>query len=340
MATDIVDAHDRYYRGVRTVPYDIVKELVIALGVVTALVLALSFVFSSPDLPPLTIRGWAATDPVDFVTTATGELSGSTTTGGYGPPYNTAGSGQSWGPLAPVQWAGVHQPVDAANLFVLSPLQTASASDANLASALSAYSSASDKQQSAWLDAYTAALSKATVGSSNQVIVASGDYGPVPELTGSLLRLAQSGALDGQLQDAGHFYNTDYTRSLLFMGDGGVLSSLASNQHLLGNQWGMMSETGSYPGQSWLWLYTFWYQVWPFTSDKGFLGLNSANADLGVVLIMGLLTTLLALVPFIPVLRDIPRWVPVHRLIWRGDHWKERLDASASVTPAPAARAS
>jgi hypothetical protein len=28
-------------------------------------------------------------------------------------------------------------------------------------------------------------------------------------------------------------------------------------------------------------------------------------------------TPALALVPFIPILRDIPRWVPIHRLIWR-----------------------
>jgi hypothetical protein len=27
--------------------------------------------------------------------------------------------------------------------------------------------------------------------------------------------------------------------------------------HLQGNTWGMMNETGSYPGQAWLWLYSF-----------------------------------------------------------------------------------
>ena len=32
-------------------------------------------------------------------------------------------------------------------------------------------------------------------------------------------------------------------------------------QHLQGNTWGMMNETGSYPGQAWLWLYSFWYQI-------------------------------------------------------------------------------
>jgi hypothetical protein len=26
----------------------------------------------------------------------------------------------------------------------------------------------------------------------------------------------------------------------------------------------------------------------------------------------------LLLVPFIPGLRDIPRWIPIYRLIWRG----------------------
>jgi hypothetical protein len=36
----------------------------------------------------------------------------------------------------------------------------------------------------------------------------------------------------------------------------------------------------------------------------------------------GLATLLLLLVPFIPGLRDIPRWIPVHRLVWRD--WNRR----------------
>jgi hypothetical protein len=32
---------------------------------------------------------------------------------------------------------------------------------------------------------------------------------------------------------------------------------------------------------------------------------------------MMLLTLILALVPFIPGLRSIPRWIPIHRLVWR-----------------------
>jgi hypothetical protein len=70
-----------------------------------------------------------------------------------------------------------------------------------------------------------------------------------------------------------------------------------------------MNETGSYPGQPWLWLYTLWYQIPGWT--------NSANIDMIAVYMTGLATILLLLVPFIPGLRDLPRLIPVHRLIWR-----------------------
>ena len=35
------------------------------------------------------------------------------------------------------------------------------------------------------------------------------------------------------------------------------------------------------------------------------------------IYLTGAATILLLLVPFIPGLRDIPRWIPVHRLVWR-----------------------
>jgi len=44
-----------------------------------------------------------------------------------------------------------------------------------------------------------------------------------------------------------------------------------------------MNETGRYPGQAWLWLYTMWCQIPPFNSATGFLGITTANADLAVV---------------------------------------------------------
>jgi hypothetical protein len=306
-----------YYRGVRMVPYDLLKELTVALTVIGVVVLVLSAVLSSPDVPSLTIQRWSQDNPVDFVTTAASELSGDATSVGYGPPYNSAsGSVQTLWFLHPQEWAGVHQPVDPPGQFVLQPLRQTQAGDSDLASALSSFDSATDSQRSDWLDAYTKVLPDASE-QDGQVVVKSGDYGPLPVLMDRLLRVARGGGLDGLLQASDKFYQTDYTRPLLFMGDGSRLSDLADQQKLTGDQWGMMNETGRYPGQAWLWLYTMWYQVAPFNRDSGFLGISAANADLAVVVVMLILTALLVLVPFIPGLRDIPRWVPVYRLIWR-----------------------
>ena len=71
----------------------------------------------------------------------------------------------------------------------------------------------------------------------------------------------------------------------------------------------MMNETGQYPGQAWLWLYTFWYQIPPYNT--------SASGDFLVWGTMMILTALLILVPFIPGLRSIPRRLKIYRIIWR-----------------------
>jgi hypothetical protein len=307
---------DEYYRGVRMVPYDLVKELVIAIAGVGVLAVLIALLLSSPDVAPVTIATWAQQDPVDLVTTATNELAGAATSAAYGPPYNSVGAGQSWGPIAPQKWFGVRIPIDSANAFVIQPLQRASFSNTTLGVALDTWQKASGDQQTKWLDAYSKALPNATV-TDGSVVVATGDYGPLPVMMSNLVGVAQAGGLDGLLAINGRFYQTDYTQPLLFIGDGGYLAGLASDAHLTGSLWGMMNETGSYPGQTWLWLYTMWYQVPPFTSSTGFLGINSSNADLGIIILMTLLTVALALVPFIPILRDIPRWIPIHRLIWR-----------------------
>ncbi len=316
---------ERYYRGVAMVPYDLVKELTFALIGILGVVLILSVVLSSPDVPSVTIQSWSKADPVDFVTTATGELAGSTTVAGYGPPYNTGtGSVQSWGFLHPQEWAGVHVPSNPPNDFVLQPLTQATSGDAQLASALNTFNGASGDDQTKWLTNYGNALGNATVNDAGAVVVANGDYGPVPVLMDRMLRLARSGGLDALLLTSNHFYQTDFTRPLLFMDDGGYLSGLAQDEKLTGSQWGMMNETGRYPGQAWLWLYTMWYQVPPYNAQNGVLGISSANADLAVVGTMLLLSALLILVPFIPGLRDIPRWIPVHKLIWRRYYKKEQ----------------
>jgi hypothetical protein len=304
--------------GQPTRHYDIVKEFVIAFVVVAVLTAALSWLFSSPDEKPITIAGWAKADSSDFVATATAELAGTTTSAGYGPPYNSVtGASQTLGPLKLEQWAGVTQPVNSAQDFVVAPLASAP-NDPALAAALATYNAASPAQQQKWASNYSDALSKAPNG--DPAAVKAGDYGPVPLLTSRLLDLAQSGALDGALQSENGFYNSDYTKSLLFIADSGYMANLAQAQHLSGDQWGMMNETGNFPGQAWLWLYTFWYQVSPFNTSQ------SANADVLVWGLMALLSLLFVLVPFIPGLRSLPRYLGVYKLIWR-QHYRAQREA-------------
>lgn len=310
---DAVDWHGRYE------PYDLAKEFLVALVVVVILIAGLAVLFGSPDDKPVTVKSWSTADAVDFATTAITELDGTSGTATYGPPYNLNGDAQSIGPIAPAKWLGVHHPIDTAEDYVLGPLSTLPNSP-EVQAAVTEYRSASADQQAKWTAAYEKAVADAKF-QNGKLVVPAGDYGPVGTIIAGLTSMARSGALDGALLSSRQFYGTDYTKPLLFIADGAYLANLASDQHLGGDQWGMMNETGQYPGQAWLWLYTLWYQVPPAnTSDNG---------DILVFAFMIGLTALLALVPFIPGLRSIPRWTRVYRIIWR-THYREVEGRSGS----------
>ncbi len=185
--------------------YDLVKEFSIAIGVVLALSLVLTILFSSPDDPPSTIKTWSRSDPVDFVTTAVAELDGSSGTAGYGPPYNHGSEGQHIAFIRLQKWLGVSHPINTTTDFVLDPLRSVSG-DPALTSAISTWTSASSDQQTKWTT-----------------------------------------------------------------------------------------------------------QIKPFST--------SANADILVLAVMGVLSLAFVLVPLLPGIRDIPRRIPLYKLIWR-DHYR------------------
>jgi hypothetical protein len=295
-----VDAPE--WKGGHT-PYDIVKEGAIALLVVAILTLLLAIVFGSPDEPAITLKSWSNAAPTDFAQDALSQLNATSETATYGPPYN--------GPLSLAKWVGVTMPINTAKVFVLDPLKSQPFQPA-LSSALNEWSSASSVTRQTWVTNYTKAATKMK-WSAGAIVVAASDAGPVPTFINDLTVMARTGALDADLTSQSDFYTTNYTLPLLFLEDGTYLSTQAAHQHLSGDQWGMMNETGNYPGQAWLWLYTFWYQIPPFSS--------SGNADILVWGLMMLLTVLLALVPFIPGLRTIPRKVKIYRLIWK-EHYR------------------
>jgi hypothetical protein len=290
--------------------YDILKEGTIAAVVVLALTLGLAGLLSSPDVPPVTIGTWARLAPADFLATAASELDGTSETATYGPPYNNQTANAQRLLLSPATIAGVRQPVNAAQDFVIGPLATLARTDPGIAAPLATYRAATTAQQLKWASAYGNAVTKVKFADGSPVIPAAGD-GPVPALMAGELALARSGALDTDLLSQQPFYGTNFTKPLLFIEDGAYFVNKATALGLTGSQWGVMNETGSYPGQPWLWLYTLWYQVPGWT--------NSANIDMIAIIMTGLATILLLLVPFIPGLRDIPRLIPVHKLIWR--HW-------------------
>jgi hypothetical protein len=293
--------------------------------IILALTAGLAALLSSPDVPPVTVASWVQAAPADFLGTAASELNGTSLTAGYGPPYNTNGTTQKI-LFAPANILGVTQPIDPARTFVLTPLASAALTDPALAAALSAYNAASPAQQVTWATKYGNALTKVTFTGNGAPVVPAADDGPVPVMLATELTLARSGAIDADLLAGQQFYGTNFTKPLLFLQDGSYFGQQATAMHLTGTQWGVMNETGSYPGQPWLWLYQLWYQLPGFRT--------SANADLIAIYLTGAATLLLLLVPFTPGLRDIPRWIPVHKLIWR--NWNsETADPAADKPAAP-----
>jgi hypothetical protein len=298
-----------YWTG-PTRPYDLIKEATVALVVVSLLTALLAALFSSPDEKSLSLQSWAKDAPDNLYSTVVAELAGTSPSASYGPPYNSASEGQQLGPLKLAKWAGVTKPIDSAQAFVVGPLSTQS--DAATKTALAAWQGASADQQAKWAGDYATAIDDAG-GAIDKV--AAGDYGPVPAMAKAEVDMAASGALDTSLVSGGPFYLTDYTKALLFLGDGSYLEDTAGTQHLQGSQWGMMNSTGNYPGQAWLWLATFWYQIPPFNDETNSWGGNADAIIFGGLML--LLSLLLLLVPFVPGLRSIPKWIPLHRLIWR-----------------------
>ena len=299
---DVVEWQGAYRR------YDLFKEVVVTFLVTLIIVAACSYVFSSPDDAPVTVKSWSNAAPVGFAQTAMTELDGTSFVATYGPPYTTTpGAAQKLGPVSLEQAAGTRIPINTAQDFVLGPLATLP-DQPGLDAALSQYEGASSAQKATWDAAYEKVVANASF-SGGQLVVKPGSYGPVGVLMSNLEAMARSGALDGALLATPQLYGTDYTKPLLFIADGAYLADLATQRHLTGDQWGMMNETGNFPGQAWLWLYTFWYQVPPMNT--------SSNGDVEVWAIMMALTLLLALVPFIPILRSIPRRIGIYRLIWR-----------------------
>lgn len=300
-------ANDRYPQ----MRYDLVREMLVALGIIGVLIVVLAALFSTPDVPALTARQVTQQAPKLLVQTALDDLSGQDPISTYGPPYNhTPGAAQSLGFFSPQTWGGVNIPVNSAKAEVIDPLQKIVTVNPAIKGPLDVWNGASAKQQVAWTAAASKALDQATITSTSiQWPGNQASYGPLPQLMNAYLSLANSGLLESAIDGTGGPTPAiDRTKSLLLLQDQPD-AQYADKLDMTGDEWGIIKETGNYPGAVWLWYYTLLYQIPPFSS--------ASAADLLVVMTVFLVTLILMLIPFIPGLRSLPRILGVYRLIWR-----------------------
>jgi hypothetical protein len=309
---------EEYIKGIPTKPYDLLREGLIVLGLVVVIVLILAGIFSSPDYPAVRGEDVAKLQPVAYLKTCANILAGNASVQDYGPPYTTNyGNAQQLFGIAPADWWGVSTPIDPSVDFILKPLERTAVLNPQLTGSLTTYQSATPEQQNAWLSAYLIALDKTTVVN-GKVNIPEGNYGPVGPMMDSMLALGQAGLLEGALESSARLpFTIDFTRSLLFFQDD-VDSIIAETLDMTGEQWGVVHETGNYPGAFWLWPYAFWYQVPPMST--------SPNADIEAIAIITVIFLILLFLPFIPVLNSLPRWTRVYRLIWRDWYSSKRQD--------------
>jgi hypothetical protein len=313
-------------RGVPMKPYDLLREGLLALGIVAVLVIVLAVIFKSPDAPTVRGEDIAKNQPLDYLKTAADFLAGESSLQDYGPPYtaDTDNIQRILGP-GPAVILGVRMPLDAQKDFVITPLEKVAVLNKDVAAALVVWNAASKDKQKAWSKAYSDALDKAEVTGS-EVKLPAGDFGPVAVMMTGMLDLGRAGLLEGALTGSERLpYTLDNTKAMLFFQED-VDAGVADSYDMKGLQWGITHEVGNFPGPWWLWPYAIWYQIPPLTT--------APNADLIVGSLMIVFFLLLLFAPFIPVLKHLPRWIPIYRIIWRD--WYERRESAPGTRKKPA----
>jgi hypothetical protein len=281
------------------------KYPLIALAVAIAIAVV-ALAVGSPNAPRDTIAGVTQKEPGGAVLAFTQELDG---------------TAASW---ANHQERGVGLPSET---FVLGPAEDfAPLLGSQVQSAVQTYRAASAEQQQSWAKAYDQALDSITPKSEGagamegtpspdyaKLGTLQGDFGPVPLLVQTDLTLAQEGHLDHYLlsQDPGHSLHLQ----VIWLYDHPSLLNTATALGLTDDQWGMVKERGFSVGP--------WYLAIPAIVH---IKLPGGEAGTGFTL-WNLLFALLFLfvVPLVPGVRDLPRYLRLYRFMYRYPTRKERI---------------
>ncbi len=325
----------KFYRDSLKFPvkeFDLLKEGFMGFAVVTIGVLAVAAIWKAPYRPAVTNQQIATSQPLVVMQTALGDLDGTGAIASYGPPFNhgwkgNATSVQSILGFSPQTWWGTPYHINTANADVITPLTMLgkAGNNSTLLNAVQTYQKASYSQQQAWDNNLANALNKATVSNGN-VVVASGNYGPVLTMMQDEVSLAKSGLLSGALNRETNqgVYRFNVQNDLLFL-QGTALHNIANSIDMSGEQWGINHDEVAMPGPWWLTPYTFFYQIPPWNT--------SASGDQMAAYTVAILFMLLIFLPFIPGLNRLPKLLPLHRVIWRD--WYRLMEKNKACVDCP-----
>ncbi len=264
--------------------------------VLLVVVAAVAFAVGSPNWPRDTIASVTKDNPGGAIMAFTQELDGTATSTGNAAEYGMGDPGQ---------------------VFVIGPLrQVAPLWRADVRAALAAYDAASPQQQLAWAKAYDDALGTIMPSSGGEMEGApspdyskidtlKGDFGPVPVIVKADLQLAQNGFLEQYLQavDPGHSFHLVN----IWLYDHPNLLNTAVAQGLTDDQWGMVKERGFSVGPWYLFIPAVFHVYFP----------NGADGTWFVIWNLLFAAVLMFVVPLVPGIRDIPRYLKLYRFIYR-----------------------
>ena len=264
--------------------------------VLLILVALLAGFVGSPNWQRDTIAGVTKADPGGAILAFTQELDGTS---------SSAGNAQEYGMGSPGQ------------VFVLNPLrQAAPLLGPDVQQAITTYDAARPDQQQSWASNYDKALGTIMPQSGSgmggitspdfkKLDTLTGDFGPIPTLVKADLQLAQNGYLEQYLQavDPGHAYHL----TNIWLYDHPNMLNTAVNEGLTDDQWGMVKERGFPVGP--------WYLIIPAIIHVKLPGGEGGPGFVLWNLLFGFF--LLFLVPLVPGLRDLPRYLKFYRFIYR-----------------------
>ena len=208
--------------------------------------------------------------------------------------------------------SGVRPPIDTANAFVVGPLKTMQSADAALADVVGR----TPRVAAEVVDGYATALADDKATALRLPLRA----------TTARARDDRRIDLDGAERSARRrcgrrerVLQPELTPAILFLGDGTYFEDLATRAAPHGRPMGDDERNGQLPGPVVALAVLPLLQIEPFASasqrrprhrpDHGIADPPSAHCS-----------------PFIPGLRTLPRWIPIHRLIWR-DYYARQTPA-------------